>query len=152
MKVQTVRDVVSWSANYHATLESQYLGLAAKAFDERICMLLEYLASHEHQIEVGLRRYLDTAPPGLLSTWSRSGPSLPQPTLLEELKSCLCCTSVEAITELAVRIHTTLGGMYSELVELAELENQRELLTALCDYEEAETRRMVRDTGRFEAC
>lgn len=152
MRVQQVHDVVSWSAEYHAALAEEYGKFVAVACDERVRLILDYLVSHEREIEKGLRQYLETAPPGLMATWSRSGPNLKHPKLLEELKSSLCCTSVAEITGLAVRIHSTLGNMYDELVQSAELDEQRELLTALRDHEGAETRRMVRDIGSFEDC
>ncbi len=151
MKIQQVRDIVVWSASYHEELASEYRALANGSSDKRLSMVLDYLASHESEIEKGLKAYLDTAPAGLLATWSRTGPNLIQPKLLEELKTCLCCTSVADVTDLAVRIHATLGEMYDELVQAAEIDDQRELLASLRDHEEAETRRMVRDIGRFEA-
>lgn len=152
MKPQQLRDVVTWSVDYHASLAGEYHSLAAGTEDQRLKLILDYLATHEKEIEKGLRDYLQTAPPNVLGTWSRSGPSLPQPALLEDLKSCLCCTSVAEITDLAIKIHSNLGDMYDQLVQCAEMDGQRELLEALRDHESAETRRMVRDIGRFETC
>lgn len=152
MSYTQLHDALTWAADYQADLVRQYRDLASKTPSQRMQLLLEYLANHSEEAELGLRRHLESASPAQLATWSRSPPHVPQPTLLDELKRCLCCSSVEELTDVALRIHRTLEDFYDVLGQAADLDEQRQLMIALRDAEQSETRRMVRDIARFETC
>ncbi len=152
MSFQQTKDVLRWTSDFHQELASEYRVLAESASSDRLRLILEYLADHEDESQRGLRDHLQTGASGVLASWTRSVPALPQPTLLGIQKSCLDNTGSDEITELAVHMHATLQTMYDMLAKAAETDEVRELMESLRDGEAAETRRMVRDIARIDIC
>lgn len=150
MSFRQISDVVKWSADFHAELGSEYLKLS-EAAAPRIQETLRYLANHEQEIERGLRDHLTGSEPALIGGWVRGEVSLDNLKRLKELSSNIDTSTVDAVMARAVDIHKSLEGMYGELVSFAELGESRELLKNLCEHEDAETRRMVRDIGWYES-
>ncbi len=151
MNFQLISDVVKWSAEFHAELGGEYTTLAEAAADKRIQEVLRYLASHEQEIERGLREHLHEAAPAILGGWVRGEVSHDNLRKLQQLRSSMDTQSVDSVMGQAVDIHKALQEMYAELASYAELSESRELLKNLCGHEEAETRRMVRDIGWYES-
>lgn len=151
MHFQQTRDVVAWSAAFHARLTGVYERLETTVDDARLKQVLSYLAEHEKEIERGLRDHLKAAAPALLGGWTRGEVSTEKVKKLAELEDGLCCDSVDELMNRAIDIHKALEDLYGELASYAELPDSRELLKSLRDHEEAETRRMVRDIGWYEA-
>ena len=50
MEVQSIRDLIIWTQNYHQQLEDCYKQSGDNADQERISMLLDYFQSHEHKL------------------------------------------------------------------------------------------------------
>lgn len=151
MKLEQTRDIIDWCARFHDSLGHQYEDLSKKAADPRLKMMLDYLAQHEHEMHAGLARFLETASPSVLDTWFRQVPDLPQPDALEAMRSCLCCASVDDAENAAREFHNQLQGMYQQLADLSETAQLRELFESLVNGEDAELRRMVRDTARLDS-
>ncbi len=151
MNFQQISDVVKWSADFHAELGSAYTRMVEVAAVPRVREVLRYLATHEQEIERGLRGHLQQTEPGLLGGWVRGAPSYDKLQSLQKLRSRMDAETVDGVTSQAVDIHKALQDMYQELAGYAELPESRELLKNLRDHEEAETRRMVRDIGWYES-
>ena len=152
MSIQQIGELLQWSVAYHQNLAQQYDNLSAETDQSRMKMLLGYLADHEREIERGLSRHLEENDASLDGQWLCGGADYYPPQRLQENKDALCCESLEQVADQAVAIHEQLQTMYSELGQQNRLEHGRDLLNALAAYEEAETRRLVRDVGRFEMC
>lgn len=151
MNFQQTRDVVAWSAAFHARLTAEYERLESTVDDARIKQVLSYLIDHEKEIEKGLRDHLKDAEPALLGGWTRGEAPTEKVKQLAKLEEGVCCDTVDQLMNIAIDIHKGLEDMYGELAGYAELADSRELLKSLRDHEEAETRRMVRDIGWYEA-
>lgn len=151
MNFRQINDVVKWSAEFHADLGRVYAQLGTQSQDTRVKETLRYLADHEAEIERGLRGHLNDADPALTGGWVRGEVSPDKLQLLLDLRSQANANSVDAVMERAVDIHNALEALYGELVGYAELPASQELLKNLCEHENAETRRMVRDIGWYES-
>ncbi|CAN0196155.1 unnamed protein product [Chrysoparadoxa australica] len=101
-------------------------------------------------MRTGLERYQSGAHRSVLNTWMQNAPDLGHPKILEELKGCLCCTSVEEVLELAEKIHDTLTDMYRTLASHAAIADERLLFESLADRQLAENRRLSRDAARLD--
>ncbi len=151
MKLEQTKDIIQWCAGFHDSLAHQYETLSRSATEPRLKMMLDYLAQHEHEMHAGLKRFLGTAEPSVLNTWFRQVPELPQPDALEAMRSCLCCATVEDAENAALEFHEKLQAMYQQLADLSEAAELRELFESLAKGQEAELRRMVRDTARLDS-
>lgn len=151
MKIEQTRDIIECCARFHDSLGHQYEALSKSAAQPRLKMMLDYLAQHEHEMHAGLVRFLETAQPAVLNTWFRQVPELPQPDALEALHSCLSCASVEDAEHAATDFHTQIQSLYQQLADLSETPALGELFESLAKGEEAELRRMVRDTARLDS-
>lgn len=150
MRFEQVKDVLHHVIDFHKALASDYRKLANEAEDERVRLLLRYLADHENGMRQGLTRYIEGDDRNVLDTWIQNTPDLEQPHVLEELRGRLSVTTVEEIAAAAERIHATLEKLYRELVEASEIDEERELFQSLADFQNAETRRLVRNTARMD--
>lgn len=150
MRFEQVKNVLDHVVAYHRELALEYRKLAKQTRDPRVSMLLLYLADHEIQVRKGIEGYAAGDDRTVLDTWLQNAPDLKHPHLLEELKDCLCCTSVDEILEIAEKIHQTLGHMYRSLARETAISEEQELFESLAQYQEAEMRRMVRDTARLD--
>lgn len=144
MRFEQVKDVLHHVIDFHAVLAADYRTLAKQAHDERVRLLLQYLADHESRMSRGLVRYTEGNAYNVLDTWLQNAPDLREPHVLEDLRGRLCCTTVEEVSAAAVKIHETLGQMYRQLAD------ERELFDALAKFQNAETRRLVRNTSRMD--
>jgi rubrerythrin len=151
MKLEQTRDIIDWCVRFHDSLGHQYESISESTAEPRLKMMLDYLAQHEHEMHAGLARFLETASPAVLNTWFRQVPELPQPDALEALRSCLCCASVDDAENAARAFHTELQGMYQQLADVSETAQLRELFESLVNGEDAELRRMVRDTAQLDS-
>jgi len=150
MRFEQVKDVLHHVIDFHKALASDYRKLAGEAEDERVRLLLRYLADHENKMRQGLTRYTEGDDRNVLDTWMQNTPDLEQPHVLADLRGCLAGTTVEDIADTAERIHATLEKLYRELVEASEIDEERELFQSLADFQNAETRRLVRNTARMD--
>lgn len=150
MRFEQVKDVLHHVIDFHGALASDYRRLANEAEDERVRLLLRYLAEHENKMRQGLTRYTEGEVHNVLDTWMQNTPNLEQPHVMEELRQCLACTTVEDIAATAERIHETLERLYRELVEASAIDEERELFQSLADFQNAETRRLARNTARMD--
>ena len=144
MNIQQVKQIIHWCAAFHDSLGQQYRKLAQDASDPRLKMTLDYLAQHEREMQGGLNRFLETAPADVLNTYFRQVPDLEQPAVLESLRSCLCCASIDDAERADAEFHAHLRSMYQQLADLSETGPVLELFESLARNEDEETRRVAR--------
>lgn len=74
MRFEQVRDALDHVIEYHDELADEYRKLAKQAHDERVRMLLVYLAGHEDKLRQGLERYESGDHRSVLNPWMRNAP------------------------------------------------------------------------------
>lgn len=151
MRFEQVREVLEHVTGFHRELAGEYRRLLGEAHDQRVHMLLAYLADHEDKMAAGLQRYEAEPHGAVLDTWMENAPDLSHPEDLEALKRSVDCVSTEQALIVAERIHQTLIEMYRALARQAAMAEERELFESLASGQEAEARRLSRDAARLES-
>ena len=147
----TVQGILEWSGAFHQRLAEIYRGLALGHEQERIGMLLVYLAEHEEAFRRALKDYEGDASFGLAATWHSRvpWPSVP-PESVAQLREMLQVQDTADVVQLAIEFHDALILFYSSLRDQSGNDSTHTLFAALADMEIHEKLRMVRDAQRLE--
>ena len=69
MQVETLKDLLGWTQQYHHHLSACLEHCATKNDSERSRLLLDYLVKHEQHLEMLISGICDTASENALNTW-----------------------------------------------------------------------------------
>jgi hypothetical protein len=153
MRFQQVKNVLDHVTIYHREMAAKYRTLELAVHDERVGMLLGYLANHEDQQRVGLERYEESGEHrSVLGIWLQNAPDLVHIKTLEALKDSASNASTNDVMEQAGKINETLGDMYRTLAVSADFGDEHDLFDSLANLQLAESRRLTRDVARLEMC
>lgn len=150
MEVKTFFDLIEWSRDLHASLAKCLAHCASRHQDERAALLLEYLASHESDIEQMVVSSERQADPGAAQTYLYD--YMPH----EPITTHLVCDDhyamldADAIRNEVFDFHEQIISLYRSLAGKAEIPEARELVQMLLEMEENETKRLVRQTERMD--
>ena len=150
MRFCKVKDILDWIAYLHERLAREYDRLSDEAKDERVAMLLEYLADHQRRLQKTITRFETDAADKLLNTWFQGCPPLDLPESLDDLHQSLAGKSSIEVTKAAIKLHDQLIAIYRELEAAADVDSVREIFANLATLESHEKIRMVRDAQRLE--
>lgn len=151
MRFEQVKDVLTHVIAFHDDVASDYADMAQQTENPRLKMLLAYLESHIRDSMKGLDGYLQGDSKQVLNTWLQNVPELEHPQLLEHLRDRLNVASIDEVADTAEKIQETLGEMFWLLSEQAVIPSERELFASLAYFQNAEVRRLARDTARFDS-
>ncbi len=150
MRFRQVREILEWNQTIHEQLAQRYAELAQQSSDERVTLMLRYLADHETALQNAVQAYETDAADALLETWFDQAPALELPASLAELKINLQQASVMDIVKIAINTHEFLMAIYRELHDLSDVATAREVFANLLELEQHEAMRTVRDAQRLE--
>jgi rubrerythrin len=129
-------------ADYHGQLANYYSQLSDDAAQQRVKMLLDYMASHEINLQGSLAAYEEDASRQILNTYV-------------DCKQCddvlVTCQqmpiepemSVDGVIKAAMDVDRCLLRFYREVAENAEPESVRDVFRNLVEMEEAELRKLA---------
>ena len=146
MRFKTVADVLHWVEGFHRQVQAELTGKWAETGDERIRMLLAYLADHEQKLTAALEACEEDVPAGTLSTWYRDA-DCPLAMDHAALTKAVSDMDVDEVLACMVRCHNSLIKLYETLRDRAEVPIVAELFASLAAMEASELRRSVRDTN-----
>ena len=150
MQVETMGDVMDWTRAVHANMAECLEHCSRDSRRERVKMLLDYLAKHEHQLDHVYELSKEDVSRQALDTWCQEffekAPVRPHEKCSEDFRD----RDTGEILAAVVAMHDKLIEFYRYMVSRAEVTSTRELLQALLDLEEHEAMRMARDGGRLE--
>src|SRR5690606_16985960 len=92
MRFKTIEEVLEWTGVFHQHLAEEYQRLSRRQEQQRLDMLLNYLADHERLLQQTMERVREDTAYGLLHTWFDKAPDIPLPGTLVEF-STLCRAS-----------------------------------------------------------
>lgn len=150
MRFKQIEDILDWVTQFHADLEVKYRELKVGAEKERVALLLDYLADHEHNLANAIMRYKDDASSRLLSTWFNQMPEVNYPERLAALSQHLSDGGTSEVVNMAIECHDLLIDMYKSLQVSNDTPSSKALFQSLIAMEEHEKMRMVRDAARLE--
>ncbi len=151
MRFKQIEDILNWVAQFHGDLESKYLELKVGAEKERVALLLDYLADHEHNLANAIMKYREDAAPHLLSTWFNQVPEVNYLRKLSALSQHLSGADTMEVVNMAIECHDLLIDMYKSLQAAGDTPSTKALFQSLLEMEEHEKIRMVRDAARLES-
>src|SRR5690606_29900857 len=79
MRFKTIEDVLAWTGVFHDHLAGEYQRLSERGEQQRLDLLLKYLADHERLLQRSVERFRDDAPERLRNTWFDMAPEVPLP-------------------------------------------------------------------------
>lgn len=150
MQVETLGDVLDWTKAAHRNLADCLAHCAEGSRQERVRMLMDYLAEHERELSRTLQLAKQDAKPSALHTWCYEYfdkyPIEPHETCHGDFRD----KDTDQVMAAVLAWHEKIIGLYRYLLSRAEVNSTRDLLTNLISLEEHETMRMVRDAGRMQ--
>lgn len=151
MEVKTFSDLIEWSRGLHASLAKCLAHGASRHHDERAVLLLEYLASHEADMEKMVASFEEKADPKAEKTYVYN--HLPRDAVTTHLEcdNHYATLDADAIRKEVFDFHEQIISLYRTLAGKAEIPEARELVELLLDMEENETKRIVRQTEHMNA-
>jgi len=142
MQVETLKDVLNWTREFHQHLANCMHHCASQNESKRAKLLLDYLADHEQKLVEVLDGYLETADAKALNTWCLEYLDK-NPIVRHELcdKPFAQMNADEIITEITHQ-HEQVIELYRYLRGRDAAPSYRELLDQLLSLEEHEAMRM----------
>jgi hypothetical protein len=149
MEVRTFFDLIEWTRKLHGKLAECLAHCASLHSDERASLLLDYLASHETDIEKMVAEFERQADPKAAGTYLYD--YMPHNPITAHLVCDEHYTKLDAgeISAEVFDFHEQIISLYRTLIGKAEIREAVELMQSLLDMEEHETKRLVRQVERM---
>ncbi|QIB67745.1 ATPase [Kineobactrum salinum] len=150
MQIKTFSDLIEWTRMLHEDLAQCLAHCASRHKDERASLLLDYLASHEAEMEKMVAAFERQADPKAAQT--RLYDYIPHDPITTHLACDDHYTKLDAaaISAEVFDFHEQIISLYRSLIGKAEIREAVELVQALLDMEEHETKRLVRQVERMD--
>lgn len=148
MQIKTFSELIEWTRTLHENLAQCLAHCASRHTDERASLLLEYLASHEAEMEKMVAAFGRQVDPKAAHTYVYD--YVPHNPIAAHFvcDDHYANRDADAISAEVFDFHEQIISLYRTLVGKAEIREAKELMQALLDMEEHETRRLVRQIGR----
>lgn len=146
MHLETLGELVNWSAKFHQDLADKLNALAPQA-NPRGELLAEYMASQESQLADTIAALQHTENSKALDTWvteflnNQPLPSLEAPWPTD---------NADALLEEVLEAHNTLLELYQGLLSRCAATPGEPLLTQLIDIEQQELTRIAQAANRMQ--
>ncbi len=150
MEIRTFFDLIEWTRKLHANLAECLAHCASRHGDERASLLLEYLASHETEMEKIVAAFERQADSKAARTYVYD--YMPHNPVTTHLVCDDHYTNLDAdaISAEVFDFHEQVISLYRTLIGKAEIREAAELMQSLLDMEEHETKRLVRQVERMD--
>jgi len=149
MPSKQVKDILEHIRSFHHRLSELYEDLSEHGSDERLELLLKYLARHEENFNECLGRYEKDAAKGVLETWLQFAAD---DTLDEALKHVGLHEDmdVEEVIRCAMSLDRKVVELYRDLADATAAPRVRELFENLIEMEESKDHQYARSILEFE--
>jgi rubrerythrin len=149
MPSKRVKDILEHIRSFHHRIGDRYANLSEHESDERLVLLLKYLARHEENFNECLGRYEEDAAKGILETWLQFAgddtldEALQRVDLTEDM-------DVDDIIRCAMSLDKKLVELYRGLADATAAPRVRELFENLIEMEESKDHQYARSIREFE--
>lgn len=150
MQVETLKDVLHWTTEFHQHLSKCLAHCATQNDSERAKMLLDYLADHEKKLTHVVSRFEETGDSNALNTWCYEYVNKHPIVQHEYCNAPFSDLDAAQIMSVIVNQHQQVIELYRYLAERAGIPSAKELLEDLWSMEEHEMMRAVQAANRFE--
>lgn len=150
MEIKTFGELIDWTRGLHAHLARCLAHCATKNEEERARALLDYLATHESEIERIVKEFENQGDTKALDTrvydYLTHNPVKTHRTCDEPYAEL----DFEGICREVFDFHEQIIDLYRTLIGKAEIPEAKELLESLLTMEENESMRLARQIGRMD--
>ncbi len=149
MQIETLKDVLHWSTEFHQHLSQCLSHCADKNTETRAQMVLSYLAEHESFLQKVIQGFEASGDVKALNTWCYEYVNRHPVVQHEHCDAPFGSLSVTEIMDVIVDQHNQLIELYRYLYSRADRPSMQELLQSLVSLEEHELGRMVQSVNRI---
>ena len=150
MAIETLKDVLHWTTEFHEQLSECLEHCADKNESERSKMLLDYLAKQEEKLSHIVNQFEKTGDNGALNTWCYEYINKHPIVRHVHCEATFSKLNATEIMEVFVDQHEQVIELYHYLASRADIPSAKELLESLKSLEEHEIMRMVQTANRFQ--
>ena len=149
MQIETLKDVLHWTKEFHQHLSQCLSHCADKNTDERARMILSYLSDHEKSLMKIVSRFEASGNEHALNTWCYE--YVNKKPIVQHVHCDAPFSDLDAaqIVEVIVDHHQQIIELYRYLASRADIPSAQEMLESLRSLEEHEMMRMVQSANRF---
>lgn len=150
MEIRTFSELIEWTRQLHENLAQCLSHCASRHGDERASLLLDYLASHETEMEKMVASFERQADSKVSGTYVYD--YIPHNPITTHLvcDDHYAKLDADAIRAEVVDFHNQIINLYRTLLGKAEIPEAAELMQSLLDMEEHETKRLVYQVARMD--
>lgn len=149
MQIETLREVLHWTKEFHQHLSKCLSDCADKNTDERARMILAYLYDHEKILTRVVDGFEQSGDEHALNTWCYEYVQKHPITKHAGCDAPFGDLDATQIMKVIVDQHQQIIELYRYLASRAEIPSARELLETLGTLEEHEIMRMAQSANRF---
>lgn len=149
MQIETLKDVLHWTKEFHQHLSQCLSHCANKNTDERARMILAYLSEHEKMLTDVVSGFEKSGDEHALNTWCYEYVHHHPITRHVHCDAPFAELDAAQIMEVIVDQHQQVIELYRYLASRADIPSAKELLESLRSLEEHEVMRMAQSSNRF---
>ena len=150
MELKTFKDLIDWTRTLHHHMATCLAQSAGEHEEARARILLDYLATHESELEKTVQGFENDADARVLKTWIYD---FLTHNPIETHRTCdLPYTQLDfnGICHEIFDFHDQIIELYQNLQDRAEIPEAREVVENLLNLERHEAMRIAREIGRMQ--
>tara|TARA_R100000656_G_scaffold53482_1_gene42299 strand:+ start:591 stop:1055 length:465 start_codon:yes stop_codon:yes gene_type:complete len=146
---EPLHDALTWAAEFHNRIRDRLRHCSQTASDERLALLLDYLANHEDRLAKIIAAFEREGDLNSLNTWCVE--YLNEKPIAEHKYSDKPLSELDQdqILDFVVFKHSQIIELFKNLLARAAIPSMTELLTNLVELEEHEIKSMVQGANRL---
>lgn len=149
MQIETLRDVLHWTQEFHRHLSQCLTHCASENIDERARMILLYLSDHEKVLTKVISGFETSGDQRALNTWCYEYINHHPIIQHEHCGAPFSALDAEQVMDVIVDQHQQIIELYRFIGSRAGAQSATELLDTIKTLEEHEVMRMVHSANRF---
>ncbi len=149
MQIETLKDVLHWTREFHQHLSQCLFHCADKNMEERARMILAYLSDHEKALTKVVSGFETSGDEHALNTWCYEYVAKHPIVRHAHCDAPFAELDTTQIMEVIVDQHQQVIELYRYLASRAEIPSAKELMESLQSLEEHEMMRMAQSVNRF---
>ncbi len=150
MNIETLKDVLHWTQQFHQNLGECLSHCADENIDERAKLMLDYLSEHEKVLSNVVTGFENSGNEHALNTWCYEYVNRHPITQHAHCDTPFADLDATQIMEVVSDQHQQVIELYRHLASRADIPAARELLESFQALEEHEMMRMSHASNRFE--
>ncbi|MFC6673528.1 ATPase [Marinobacterium aestuariivivens] len=150
MKIETLKDVLHWTADLHRQLSRCLADCENRAVNERARLLLDFLEQHEEKLARVVSRFEEMASSNALNTWCYEYFDKNPESMAQICDTDYNRLEPEGVMARILEQHNQVIELYRYLRAQSGAASARDLLQNLIALEEHEAMQMAQGSNRLE--